>query len=236
MVVIAVCDDEKEMRVQLAGSVRRQMELMGASCRIMEFSGGEQLLGKLREKPGGIDIIFLDIELGTENGVETAGKIRKEDRDCMIVFVTGYSEYVFHGYEVGALNYILKPYKEQKIKSVLEEALLRLEKKKERFFSVTIDGSLYRLPFGEILYFTSRLRKVAAVTEGKEWEYYGKLSDMEKQVPQTFVRIHQRYLVNMAYVERVDRDSLLLKGERLPISRQHYQETAGAFARLLIEE
>lgn len=236
MVTIAVCDDEKEMRAGLAVSVARQMELLGEPCRILEFPDGAKLLLQLKEKPYSINIIFLDIELGTENGVDVARRIRRDNKDCILIFVTGYSEYVFHGYEVGALNYILKPYTERKIKEVLKEALYRLDKAKERFISVMKEGSLYRIPVKEILYLTSSLRKVVVVTEGKEWDFYGKLNDMEGQLTQGFVRIHQRYLVNMAYVERVDRDSVLLKGLRLPVSRQHYQETAGAFARRLIED
>lgn len=236
MVTIAVCDDEKDMRAQLAQSAERQMQLMGEPCRILEYSGGAKLLMQLKEQPYSIDIIFLDIELGAENGVDIARRIRRDNKECILIFVTGYSEYVFHGYEVGALNYILKPYTERKLTEVLTEALYRMDKGKEHYVSVTKDGALFRIPVKEILYFTSRLRKVAAVTAEKEWEYYGKLSEIETQVPPFFVRIHQRYLVNMAYVERVDKDSVLLKGERLPVSRQHYQEAAGAFARLLIED
>nr|SUY21480.1 two-component response regulator [Clostridioides difficile] len=61
-----------------------------------------------------IDIIFLDIELGKSNGVDIAKTIRKHSKDTIIIFVTGFSDYVFHGYDVGALNYILKPYKTEK--------------------------------------------------------------------------------------------------------------------------
>lgn len=236
MVTIAVCDDEKEMRAMLSGSIERQMELSGEPCRITEFADGAKLLAQLKENPYSIDILFLDIEMGMENGVDIARRLRRENKDCILIFVTGYAEYVFHGYEVGALNYILKPYEERKIKDVLEEALRRMDKGKERFITVPSGNSLIRVPVKEILYFTSRLRKVAAVSEEKEWEFYGKLGDLEKLVPAGFVRIHQRYLVNLLYVDRVEKDSVLLKGERLPVSRQRYQEVAGAFARQLIEE
>lgn len=235
MVTIGICDDEKDMRNKLAESVTMQMDLMGEPRRIMEFSSGAGLLLQFKENPYCVDILFLDIELGVENGMEIARKIRKVNRECLIIFVTGYAEYVFQGYEVGALNYILKPYKEQKIKDILEEAFLRLNREKGDFITVPEGSSLCRIPVRDILYFTSRLRKIAAVTADKEWEYYGKLADMEKLLPVSFVRIHQRYLVNMRYVERLDKDSVLLLGQRLPVSRQRYQETAGAFARLLID-
>lgn len=236
MVTIAVCDDEKEMRTMLSCSIVRQMDLLGEPCQINEFSDGAKLLAQIKEAPYRIDILFLDIEMGMENGVDIARRLRKEDKECILIFVTGYSEYVFHGYEVGALNYILKPYEERKIREVLEEALRRMDKGRERFITVPSGSSLIRIPLKEVLFFTSRLRKVEVVTGEKEWEFYGKLSDIEKQLPPGFVRTHQRYLVNMLYVERVEKDSVLLKGQELPVSRQHYQETAGAFARLLVEE
>lgn len=236
MVTIAICDDEKEMRNRLAGSVARQMELLGEPCRIKEFSDGAGLLMQLRENPWFVDIIFLDIELGKENGVEIARRIRKENEECILIFITGYSEYVFHGYEVGALNYILKPYREQKIEEVLQEALYRLDKKKERFISVMCGSSLIKLAAREIYYISSKLRKLTVRTKDREWEFYGKLTDMEEKLPSDFVRIHQSYLVNMRHVERVDKDSVLLKGQSLPVSKRCYQEAAGAFARLLIEK
>lgn len=236
MVTVTICDDEKEMRSRLGESVARQLELLGESYRIKEFSDGAGLLMQLRENPWFSDIIFLDIELGKENGVEIAKRIRRKNEECILIFITGYSEYVFHGYEVGALNYILKPFKEQKIQEVLKEALHRLDKRKEHFISVMCGSSLCRVAVREICYISSKLRKLTVKTKDREWEFYGKLADLEESLPPGFVRIHQSYLVNMLYVERINKDSVLINGQRLPVSRRYYQEAAGAFARLLIEK
>lgn len=234
MITIAICDDEKEQRNALSASAARQMEINGIPCRTISYSGGGKLLMELNENPYLFDIIFLDIELGTENGVDTAKQIRKKNRDCIIIFVTGYSDYVFHGYEVGALDYILKPYKEQKIGEVLKEALIRMNKWKEHYIAVPSGSDLIKVPTKDILYFMSQLRKIILITREKEWTYYGRLADMEKSTPDCFVRIHQRYLVNMAQAERLNKDSVLIAGQKLPVSRQHYADAAGVFTRLML--
>lgn len=234
MITIAICDDEKEQRNALSASAARQMELCGIPCRTISYSGGDKLLMELNENPYLFDIIFLDIELGGANGVDTAKQIRKKNRDCIIIFVTGYSDYVFHGYEVGALNYILKPYKEQKIGEVLKEALIRMNKWKEHYIAVQSGSDLIKVPTKDILYFMSQLRKIILITREKEWTYYGRLADMEKSTPDCFVRIHQRYLVNMAQAERLNKDSVLIAGQTLPVSRQHYADAAGVFTRLML--
>ena len=74
---------------------------------------GESLVRKYSDEKFQFDIIFLDIEMKTLNGVETAKKIRNVNKDIIIIFVTGYSEYVYEGYDVHAFNYILKPYKKK---------------------------------------------------------------------------------------------------------------------------
>lgn len=236
MITIAICDDEKEQRSILSESVLRQMELNGIPCRVKEYSGGGLLLTELNKDPYHFDILFLDIELGPENGVDTAKLIRKKNPDCMIIFVTGFSDYVFHGYEVGALNYILKPYKEQKIGQVLKEALFRMNKWKEHYITVPQGSGIVRIPAKEILYFMSRLRKIALVTKEKEWEYYGKLSEIETAVPSCFIRIHQRYLANMALAERIEKDSVLIAGIQLPVSRQHYADAVVAFTGIMLDK
>ncbi|HBG5346374.1 TPA: response regulator transcription factor [Clostridioides difficile] len=235
MTSICICDDEKQQRSMLNKIITREMDLWGYPCQIKEYSNGESLIYNLEHENYYIDIIFLDIELGKSNGVDIAKTIRKYSKNTIIIFVTGFSDYVFHGYDVGALNYILKPYKTEKICKVLKEALKKLEQWKENFITVQIGTNLCKINTKDILYFKSELRKLTVVTFDKTLEYYGKLNDMETILPSNFIRTHQRYIVNLNHVDNITQTYAKVQNEKIPISRQKYQEVVGKFTRYMLE-
>lgn len=232
---ICICDDEKQQRNMLNKIITREMDLWGYPYQIKEYSNGESLVYNLEHENYYIDIIFLDIELGKSNGVDIAKTIRKHSKDTIIIFVTGFSDYVFHGYDVGALNYILKPYKTEKICKVLKEALKKLEQWKENFITVQIGTNLCKINTKDILYFKSELRKLTVVTFDKTLEYYGKLNDMETVLPSNFIRTHQRYIVNLNHVDSITQTYAKVQNEKIPISRKKYQEVVGKFTRYMLE-
>ncbi len=232
---ICICDDEKQQRNMLNKIITREMDLWGYPYQIKEYSNGESLVYNLEHENYYIDIIFLDIELGKSNGVDIAKTIRKHSKDTIIISVTGFSDYVFHGYDVGALNYILKPYKTEKICKVLKEALKKLEQWKENFITVQIGTNLCKINTKDILYFKSELRKLTVVTFDKTLEYYGKLNDMETVLPSNFIRTHQRYIVNLNHVDSITQTYAKVQNEKIPISRKKYQEVVGKFTRYMLE-
>ena len=186
----------------------------------------------LKEKEA--DILFLDIEMKGISGMDTARSLRGTHRNTVIIFVTAYPDYVFQGYEVHAFHYILKPYREEKIREVLRMALEETRKSTEQYYIVEQKSRTLRLPLKDILYFKSDRKKVTAVTKSGAEEFYGKLSDVESELPGHFTRIHNRYLVNTASVSRLTSTSCFCGDEELPVSRAYRQELAVAFARMML--
>ena len=115
---IAMCDDETEAREALY--LLLDQELHEESEQIVyEFSTGTAAANWLQKHPGEIDLLFLDVEMDGMNGMETAKKIRTFDQNLLIVFVTGFADYVFDGYSVGAMDYLMKPVSRGKLQSLL---------------------------------------------------------------------------------------------------------------------
>ncbi len=229
---ISICDDEREFRTALKKIIEREMELEGIACETTEYKSGEEFIRSLSSKEP--DILFLDIEMGNMNGMDTAKELRKRCRSTIIIFVTAYPDFVFQGYEVHALHYILKPYKEEKIKEVLHMALEELKMSEDQYYVIEQKSTAIKLPLKSVLYFQSDRKKVKAVTLNRTEEFYDKLSDMEAKLPAYFVRCHNRYLVNLNYVERVETSVCICKGEEIPVSRGCRQELMAAFARMML--
>lgn len=232
MLNIAMCDDEKSSVVSLKQVVTCYLDLKGIVYKIHEFNCGEALLNSINNIY--FDIIFLDIEMSGINGVETAKNIRRFQIKSIILFVTSYPDFVFQGYEVKALNYILKPYKQEKITQVLSSALEELNEMSNIFYTIELKSGAHKINLSNTIYFTSDKRKVCAITTNDRIEFYSKLDVLEKELPSFFVRIHQRYLVNMNFVSSVEANAAVVNGESLPVSRTYSQNLILCFAKTML--
>ena len=229
---IGICDDEKELRSSLRRVIEQEAQLNGLDYKVSEYSSGEEMLKALEKDAP--ELLFLDIEMNGIDGMEAARAIRQTRKDTVIIFVTAYPDFVFQGYEVHAFHYILKPYKEEKIKEVFRMALEELNLQAEQYYAVEQKSGTLRLRLKEVRYFQSDRKKVIAETTEGKIEFYGKLSDIETSLPEYFIRIHNRYLVNLNYVTKVESSQCVCADEALPVSRGCKQNRAVAFAKMML--
>ncbi len=235
MLRIGICDDSAEARIALRAGLERALDRRRSEGTFFDFSSGEGLLRWLEKHTGELDLVFLDIEMGELDGMETARRLRAADEGLQLVFVTGYTDYVFDGYSVGALGYLMKPPRPQQLDSILDrtaEARLRDE---DKVFLCRSGETIYRIPKKSILYFRSDRRQVACVSTARTYTFYGKLDEVEQDVGQGFIRIHQRYLVRAAAVDQVEGSQVLVGNETLPVSRAHRPAALAALTRAVLE-
>ena len=225
MLRIGICDDLSDARLLLRSALERILDSRKVQGQFFEFSSGENLLRWYERHAGELDLLFLDMELHELDGMETARRLRAADAGLQLVFVTGHSEYVFDGYTVGALGYILKPPGREQLESVLDRAYL------------CRNGDIhYRIPLSSICYFASDRRQVQCVAENRTYTFYAKLDAVAAEVGKEFIRVHQRYLVRAGAVDRIESGEVVLQsGERLPVSRSCQQSALLALARVELE-
>lgn len=236
MLRIGLCDDIADARILLADALERVLEINGWTAQFFQFSSGEGLLDWYRKHTGELDLAFLDMEMKAMNGIETARQLHALDEDLQLVFCTSYSDYVFDGYGAGALGYLLKPPTEAQLTDVLRRAHTALLRGLERAYIAKNGDITYRLPYQGILYFTSERRKVHCVTTERTVSFYGKLDTVAEEVGASFVRVHQRYLVNIRAIARIESGEVVLTNDaRLPVSRACRQEALLAVARAALE-
>ena len=224
MLRIAICDDDRNardaLRIQLEKILIEDNEEI-----VYEFSSGTNAASWLANHPSEIDLLFLDMEMKGLNGTETAERIRTFDEQLVIVFVTGYSDYVFDGYRVGALDYLMKPVSEARLRQLIERVRTKIASEKSHTFTLKNMDGTWRFRLMDILWFYSDRRKVILVTAKGEYPFYARLDEIEKQLCADFVRIHQRYLINPARADFLGSESVTICGRNLPCSRK-YRETA----------
>ena len=153
----------------------------------------------------------------------------------IIIFVTAYPDFVFQGYEVHAFHYILKPYRKEKIEEVLRQALHELDLSKERYFVIEQKARVIRIPLSQTIAFKSDRRKVEALLEEDFVAFYGRIDEVCRELPSCFIRIHNRYIVNLNYVTTLERDRGILGSRSFPVSRAFRQELETAFARAMLK-
>ena len=229
MAKIAVVEDNDAMREQLCGFIAQYARESGRQLDVTAFADGAEIVDPYRP---GFDIIFLDIEMPTLGGMPTAERIRQVDPDVVLVFVTNMAQYAIRGYEVDALDFVLKPVSYYQFSTKLERALQRIQRRRGGQIALQVGGGVQLLNTDEILYLETRDRLLHYHTADKVWSVRGSLLKSEKELaPYHFARCNQCYLVNLRHVEGIRGDAVLIDGTELELSRRQ----KAAFAQAMLE-
>lgn len=216
---IAICDDEAEARRYVAELVRRWAEQGEHDVTLREYPSAE---GLLFGDEAGYDILLLDIEMGGMNGVDLARSIRGRDAVAEIIFVTGYSDYIAEGYDVAALQYLMKPVSWEKLSATLDRALERLHRN-ERSLCLETAGGMVRTPLYSIKYIDVQ-RNYATVHAREDITVRRTLSELAGELDERFFRLGRSAVVNLYAVRRVTRTDVYLDdGTVLPLPRGCYE-------------
>ncbi len=237
MIKTAVCDDEADTRAYLSALIRTQPY----PCEIAEYASADDFLADHRE----IDLLFLDIELNPPgdglDGMALAQKIREQDlaKQPVIIFVTGYEQYVFDAFDVDAFQYLLKPVDEKKFAQVFTRAVKQIETLREsprklQALTLQFANTKKTVPLDSIYYIESSNHKVVLHLKDGEFSYYAKIRELELELQDRFFRIHKGYLANLSYVDGYSRTEVTLtNGEKLLLSKYKYQDFVKAYLRFL---
>lgn len=182
------------------------------------------------------DIVIMDIMLPGMNGIDAAGKLRQLDPKVVLIFVTNMSQYAIKGYEVDALDYILKPINYHSFAMRIEKALRRIDKPAEgKMLRVRAENGVRLTEVSEI-YLIDILRHYITVhTHTEKIRSYGILDEIEKQLPDHFIRCSACAIVNLKCVEGVYGDDIRLKnGVKVHIGRTKKKGFMTAFSKYVI--
>jgi two-component system LytT family response regulator len=236
MIRTVIVDDEP-----LAREILREYLLADEECELVaECANGFEAVKAVAEHDP--DLLLLDIQMPKLDGFEVLELL---DRSPVVVFVTAHDDYALRAFEVHALDYLLKPFSQERFRQVLERVkrmLLRPEREPvaglanalratplQRIVIRLDDGTIQVVPLARVDYVEAADDAVLVATAGTKLRKQQPIGDLGQQLdPNRFVRVHRSYIVNIERIEKLElyakdsRTALLRDGTRLPVSRSGY--------------
>lgn len=233
MVKVAVCDDDIRFTGEFERMVCHMSKNQNLSVDIDVFFNGIELVDKILEEKIKYDLIFLDIEMKSMDGITVARKIREADEIVLIIYVTSHTSYAIEAYEVQPFQFLVKPLERKSFQRYFVKAYKKIISG-DSYFRYKYGKDTYKILVKDILYFQSKRRVVFIHRiDGSVVKYYEKLNELETKFKVSkidFWRIHQSYMVNTMYVVRKSYDQIeLINGKVFFISEDRRKEVAGLY-------
>lgn len=229
---ITILEDETTHVAQLRQLLEHWGQQNNILISIRHYFNGKDFLG---EKYDEDELFFIDIKLGTSNGIDIAKQLRKDGFGGNIIFLTAFSEYVFDGYHVQALDYLLKPISQEKLEQCMKPILRDME---TSYHVYQTKAEMVKIPYNKILAFSSYRHYVDIITQLNDNKscYRQKitLKNLQKQLPKEFVRCHRTIIININKAIRLTcKDITLSDNSVYPVSETYLEHVRQVFSELL---
>jgi len=194
------------------------------------FSGTAQASVFLKEND--IDIIFLDIEMPGDNGLEFAKSL---NRNILVIFTTAYPQYGAESYETEAIDYLLKPFTQIRFDKAVEKAAQQLsllqthkntfESSGENFIIIKAERKYHKILFSDIQYVEGLKDYVVIHTQNSRYVTAMNIKNMHQKLPaRSFLRVSKSYVVNTDIITSFDRTTIFIDDFEIPIGRTYQSE------------
>ena len=232
MIKIAVCDDDRKV---LDGIVNVIEETYKNEVYIIRYDNPVNLIEDWQESlKNQTDIVILDICFREENGIATAQKLQQINRNVKIIFITAYIEYASEIFEAQPFYFLVKPVDKQKIAEVVRSAMEAVKNEDIRSLIIQTRDGIEKVRVYDIWYVESIKRNIVVHEVDRQISLIKKLDEVEKMLPDYFLRCHKSFLVNADKIKRMEsREFVLLNDIRIPISRTRHSEIKNRFLLIL---
>lgn len=218
---IGICDDDLDFCTELRPLVD---QLLPQPHTIDTYPHGEALLFGMVDRP--CSLLLLDMELPGQNGIEVAEQVRETYPNTAIIILTNYDKFVYQGYRVKAVDYLLKPVSVESLQRAIQDALTQIEQNDRSFISTEWNDEIHLFRIGEVMYFRREGRHTVLHTEKSALPLRRNLNDLDHKHWPFFVRISRTHILNIAWIQKCDsatRVVCMMDGVRFKISRRRYE-------------
>ena len=209
---IGICDDNEAVVKEIEQHINMLHGAQEYKLEVCSYTDAKDFLDDLESKQD-YAVVFLDIELGTCNGIDIARLIAEKRPEIMIIFITAYSQYIYESFQVRPIGFIEKPIKKEVVEATLLRALRAIDDLPT--FNYSFKGRQYRILLKKIAYLESKERRILLEkVSGEEEAFYGKLDEIEQQINRisgSFCRISQSVIINMRYIRSINVNTVVVE-------------------------
>lgn len=233
---VAIVEDCQEDLTNCLSLLDQYSKEKNVKFDIQTFENGDSFLMRFKSQ---YDFIILDINLSAMNGIDVARTIREKDEEVIIMFATNLAKYATRGYEVDAIDFVLKPLTYASFYLRLEKVMKKLYKKNDYFIVVPSDGGFNKISINEVLYIEVIAHDIIFhLSNGQELMTSGTLKKYEEQLKKYwFIRCNSCYLVNASKIKRVEKLEIqLVNDEVVAISHPKKKLFMETFRKYVLKE
>ena len=216
---VAIVEDEVSFATQLQEYLKQYEEENDVRFKISVFGDGAEILADYQPL---YDIILLDIEMPKVNGMKAAEEIRAQDADVTLMFITNMAHYAIRGYEVGALDFGMKPINYYTFSMKMTRVLKRTKQKAQQEILLTLPDGVKKLNVQQIYYVEVQNRMLYYHTDEGVFVMRGTMQSVEQMLaPYAFAKCNHWYIVNLKHVSEVKKNTAVVAGNELEVSRRN---------------
>jgi len=218
----AIAIDDEPLALKIIDHFCKQVDFIELE---KTFTKTDEALRHLKKYP--VDLLFLDIQMPGKNGIDF---YRQLDNDIMVIFTTAYSEYAVEGFNINALDYLLKPFSQERFLQAAEKAKKELQGRKNTIehnhLLIRADYKLHRVEFEDIMlieglddYIRIHLKNKSVITARLSMK-----GILEKLPPALFIRVHRSYIIPIKKVKILYNKTIQIEDFVIPIGETYKDE------------
>lgn len=238
---IAVCDDSPQIHQRIEELLKKYCQRHPAETyHVYHFSSKAELL----ENTELLDLLYLDIELGKDFGVELVEPMQERFPNMTIMFISTYTKYFIHTTRLNVFQFLIKPFDERIFFEELDRFYNKFHQRHALYQIERKGAEPVVFPLTEILYIEASLRHLHIMhSQTGAYEKSGQISKEETLLkPFGFIRCHHGYLVNARYIEKIKNQTVYLRSPQqdtlleIPISKGKMAQTKQQYQQWLLRQ